>query len=215
MGNRLSTSLNHSIRTPSSRAVVYGTLAKALGPNAASLAGAAFVQDLSKAIKALPDFNLEQELVAVREALTENALNSEALAIEHTRLFARGLCSPYETSYDVKRKAVKTHDLADVAGFYAAFGIKPQGELPDHIVSELEFMSLLCLKEVYALSHGKQAEAEICVEAQHKFVQEHLGRWLSLFSERVREKARLRIYPVVVDLMQRFVVLDASHLESL
>jgi len=170
------------------------------------------LKDLREVLKALPDFNYEQELVVVDDALEKSASNSDALVAEYTRLFLKGVCSPYETSYDVRKENVKTHDLADIAGFYAAFGIKPQGELPDHIVSELEFMSLLCLKEVYALSHKRQDEASICAETQRKFIKEHLGLWLSLFCRRVRENARLPIYPAFADLIRKFVMLDASFL---
>jgi TorA maturation chaperone TorD len=43
--------------------------------------------------------------------------------------------------------------LADVAGFYAAFELTPataRPDMEDHIAAELEFMSVLALKEAYA-----------------------------------------------------------------
>jgi TorA maturation chaperone TorD len=43
--------------------------------------------------------------------------------------------------------------LADVTGFYAAFELTPataRPDMEDHIAAELEFMSVLALKEAYA-----------------------------------------------------------------
>jgi len=214
MVSSLNTTVDDKLRILSSRAVVYSTLAKAFGPNTSSLLDKMTLKDLKEALKTLPNYDVEKELAATSDALARNDLNSEVLALEHTRLFEKGVSPPYETSYNIEREEVKTHDLVDVAGFYAAFGIKPHRELPDHVVSELEFMSLLCLKEAYALSHRKRKEAKICAETQRKFIKEHLGPWLSPFHKRVQENAHLPVYPAISNLLQRFVMLDSSFLSA-
>ena len=65
-------------------------------------------------------------------------------------------CSPYEGSYGAAPLlAGKGAALADIAGFYAAFGMTPgAAEVEDHIAAELEFMSVLALKEAAALAEG-------------------------------------------------------------
>ncbi|MFQ5381669.1 MAG: molecular chaperone, partial [Dehalococcoidia bacterium] len=65
-------------------------------------------------------------------------------------------CPDYETSYSATDIFMQTQAMADVAGFYVAHGLQVGGarrERPDHIATELEFMSFLALKEAYALEH--------------------------------------------------------------
>ncbi|MEE9459581.1 MAG: molecular chaperone TorD family protein [Candidatus Bathyarchaeia archaeon] len=208
----MNTSKDSDIRITVSRAVLYGTLAKALNPNVSYLCTGTLLKDLNGAIRALPNFDLTVELKKISEILGEKKITSAPLTIEHTRLFIKSVSPPYETYYNVQRAMSKMHDLADVSAFYAAFGIKPHGEPPDHIVSELEFMSLLCLKEVNAISHNKSDKAKLCAEIQRKFIKEHLGSWLSLFCKKIQENARLRIYPALANLIHRFIMLDATYL---
>jgi TorA maturation chaperone TorD len=81
------------------------------------------------------------------------------------------------------------HRLADLGAFYRAFGLEVAGdadERHDHICMELEFMSVLAMKEAYALEHQLDAEQLAqCRDAQKKFLREHLGRWASAFARRL------------------------------
>jgi TorA maturation chaperone TorD len=75
---------------------------------------------------------------------------------------------------------VKSFELADIAGFYRAFGVEitPGTERPDHIAVELEFMHLLAVKEVVAAGREDGGEhARICRDARATFFRDHLGRW--------------------------------------
>jgi TorA maturation chaperone TorD len=99
-----------------------------------------------------------------------------------------GGCSPYEGSYGgAPRLAGKGTALADVAGFYAAFGLSPRvAEVEDHIAAELEFMSALALKEAAALAEDLPEGAAITRAAQAAFVRDHLGLWAGAFAETLR-----------------------------
>ncbi|HPC58094.1 MAG TPA: molecular chaperone TorD family protein [Kiritimatiellia bacterium] len=81
------------------------------------------------------------------------------------------------------------HRLADLAAFYRAFGLElaeDAGERHDHICIELEFLCVLAAKEAYAVTNGlDRARLEQCREAEKKFLQEHLGRWVPAFSRRL------------------------------
>lgn len=68
-------------------------------------------------------------------------------------------------------------EMADIAGFYRAFGFDFAGERPDHICLELEFMRILCLKEAMALSANDREKVELTVNAEKEFLLSHLGRW--------------------------------------
>ncbi|MCU0233243.1 MAG: molecular chaperone TorD family protein [Thermoanaerobaculales bacterium] len=77
-------------------------------------------------------------------AAARRASSSADWSAECTGLFEGGCpCAVNETAY-VRRD--KGAILADLAGFYRAFGFAPAadvGEKPDHIVSELQFTALL------------------------------------------------------------------------
>jgi len=104
------------------------------------------------------------------------------------RAATRGVVPVYETSYEPGPGASggPTFQMADIAGFYRAFGFEVSGERPDHIVPELEFLALVLVKEAYALMAGQVEGAEICATARRRFIAEHLGRWLPMLRERAR-----------------------------
>lgn len=197
-----------------SRATLYGFLAKSLGPPQVALSDSMFLENLFKSFETMDILAIEKEMSAVREELSREGIMVEILNNEYTRLFHRGACPPYETSYNPERSFSKTNDLADIAGFYMAFGIKHKDEAPDHIVSELEFMGLICLKEALAVANSMTDEAEICSEARRKFLSEHLGNWVSKYSTRMRNEARLGVYPAIADLVCALVTFDAASAQK-
>lgn len=117
------------------------------------------------------------------------SVSLEELQREHTRLFSltvAGGVPPYETEYGHKDVFFKTQRLADIAGFYRAFGFEVSDlahERVDFIGAELELMFWLTLKEETASQKGRQADANICKEAATKFMTDHLGRWGSFFGD--------------------------------
>lgn len=72
--------------------------------------------------------------------------------------------------------------LADLTGFYKAFGVASGDMILDHLAVECEFMALLLLREAYAESSGNKEMHEIVKDAQKKFIRDHLGRALYYFS---------------------------------
>jgi TorA maturation chaperone TorD len=95
-------------------------------------------------------------------------------------------CPPCEIEYEANTDvAYRSHRLADVAGFYQAFGLRVSargGERLDHITVEAEFLYLLLAKEAAALQQGNQEGAEISRDARRKFFREHVGWWLPAFA---------------------------------
>lgn len=78
--------------------------------------------------------------------------------------------------------------MADIAGFYRAHGLRAGGsekERPDHIVVELDFMSVVARKEALALDRGAFEDASVCRETAASFLQAHLGCWAPAFGRRV------------------------------
>lgn len=102
---------------------------------------------------------------------------------EYSRLFlGHAPCSLHETAYgDGRRIAGRAAELADISGFYRAFGFElseSDPDLPDHIAVELEFYSLLLVKQAYAGSRRRPAQRAITRKAAHRFLEQHLGRWV-------------------------------------
>jgi TorA maturation chaperone TorD len=80
--------------------------------------------------------------------------------------------------------------LADITGFYAAFGLEMPPtvhERADHVSVECEFMSILATKEAWAVESVNQEAVEIFRDAQARFLEDHLGRWLPALARRIEE----------------------------
>ena len=130
---------------------------------------------------------------------------------EYTYLFLRqAVAPPYEGSYLVQSFFVQPQMLADAGGFYSAFGLQVAGDLADHLGAELEFLSVLCLKEAYAREQGWAERAETCVQARRRFLAEHIGRWLPVFVTRVKENARLPLFVALAELTSTLVAFDCA-----
>lgn len=121
---------------------------------------------------------LRDSVATLQAALTASDLVSQQ--VEHNRLFDQSMqCSPYETEYEADPFA-KARQMADISGFYSAFGLAVSSERPtlhDFIGSELEFMSSLARKEAYAAAKHWTRRLEIASEAEAAFLRDHLGRW--------------------------------------
>jgi len=143
--------------------------------------------------------------------------DSEATAQEYVFLFDReARCPPYEGAWgDAPQLAGKPALLADIAGFYAAFGLEPSATHPDaedHVAPECEFMSALCLKEAYALAEGMTEALEVTRGAQASFLSEHLGRWVEAFAGAVKEATPLPYYGALADLLAAWVREEEAEL---
>ena len=125
-------------------------------------------------------------------------------------------CFPHETAHAPEKPVeamLSTFQLADIAGFYRAFGVEiaPETERVDHISAELEFMHLLAVKEALAEAQENPEGVEICRDAARSFLRDHLGRWYPKFCSRLREAAAGPVYAAAGQLLERFLDLEASR----
>lgn len=154
---------------------------------------AALIRELADAVPAelelgeRPLDDLDPTRVLDRLPATPQALNEQ---FENTfGLLVSAACPPYETEYiNSKFDFQRSNTLADVSGFYRAFGLTPDDEhpeRPDHVVLELEFMAqLVGLQRRAAQNSDADAveKAAVCRDAQWRFLQEHLAWWTPAFS---------------------------------
>lgn len=134
-------------------------------------------------------------------------------AYRHAFGLTGSLC--YETEYGLPHEFRQSQEMADLSGFYRAFGFTlggPIRERPDHLAVELEFMHILALKEAYAANQGAVEQVEVCVEAQRKFLQEHLGRWIDLFAHSLALNAGQGVYSSLAHFAADFIKADAARL---
>ncbi len=136
----------------------------------------------------------------------------EEIAYEHTRLFAQGVAvAPCETSYG---RLDKGSQLGQLAALYGLFGAKTGGaesEAPDHICVELEFASLLCLKEALAIEVGEEENAKIARRAQEVLLQEHLGAFAPRFVARLVSTTDLPYYQAASEALARWITRDLEQ----
>ncbi len=138
------------------------------------------------------NFGVWDGSTSLTTSLDFGILDLPALQAWHRRAFGLTGSLCYETECGLPHEFRQSQEMADIAGFYRAFGFNVGGkvrERPDLLSAELEFMHILALKEAYAAEKGVAEHVEICVDAQCKFLQEHLGQWIGLFAESLARSA--------------------------
>ena len=116
-------------------------------------------------------------------------------------------CPPYETLFGNDHVFAQSHVMGDIAGFYKAFGVelsKDVHERLDHLSVELEFMHFLTYKESYSRCHDGMDKTDIVVDAQKKFIRNHIGRWVPLFCWMLAKKSDDGLFQLIADCMSEW-----------
>lgn len=169
------------------RAVVYRTLSIAFQvPTAARL-------DRLGACREFPVLNAalhELGLASISDRPQEDVEATYWRLFGHT---TRGPICACETEYGPDNGFHQPQQLADINGYYLAFGVRPGGQgdvRADHIACECEFMDMLCRKEAL-LANAETLDPlaaetlEATRQAVRTFLRDHLGRFGRAFGTRV------------------------------
>jgi len=175
----------------------------------------------SQSLACLVGAGVSDPFAALRDGINRSATGDPwtlaALQDAHNGLFGhavRGRCPAYESEYGSSEINQRASQLADLAGFYEAFGVvivDIEGGRPDFISVEREFMSLLCAKEALAFDSGDEELLERCRNAQRNFLKDHLARWLPAFARRVIDAHEHALYTALGDVAERFVGAEARR----
>ena len=204
------------------RAVVWEALARLAGDDGAATLGRLGSREqresLEDAACALEGASAA-DLVAEVRALVDAARDALPAALEEdrARLFghtARGEAPPYETEYGRLDTFRQAQEMADLGGFYSAFGLDvdvAERERPDHIAFELEFLLFLTLKEAYELTTGRVEDLEEVRRAQRLFLKEHLGRFGRAFARSLTAHARHPLFCAFGKLLESFLASECAR----
>jgi len=163
----------------------------------AQLAKPEVENDLRAAAAAL---RIETRLIdAILVSFAAGGANEDAYSrlLGHT---VRSDCPPYELEYRSAEVFQQTQTLADIAGFYRAFGFDTTGPLTeraDHAATEWEFLAILSMKESLA---RREEDVDCCVSAQRSFLEDHAAAWMPAFFERIRKAESALFLSRVADL---------------
>lgn len=197
------------------RAFVCTYLAEAFGyPDSETLIGIrAGAADLAFALDAL-GIDGDPRVLTERAAALEKRL-AELQGV-HNALFATTLAAPAsETAYELDKSVRRAVELADVEGFYRAFGVRIAEPVePDGLVAELEFLGMLAHKGLHARLAGETEGAEVCDSAYRAFLTDHLGRWYRPFVERLNEATDEPYYLELARLLVAFLDAEVARLPA-
>ena len=163
---------------------------------------------------------LQKQLDQIEKLVSAECVNWQLtdLQSEHRRVFTNVItldCPPYETLFGNDHVFAQSHVMGDIAGFYKAFGVelsKDIHERLDHLSVEFEFMHFLTYKESYSRCHDGTEKTDIVVDAQKKFVKNHIGRWVPLFSRMLAKKADSGLFKLIADSMSDWMDFEVAFL---
>lgn len=143
--------------------------------------------------------------------LATKRLGSDQLLNSYHQVFSHTLsqtCPPCEMEYERTHVFQLTQQLADLSGFYKAFGAQPvdkSGERVDHFAVQMEFMSWLTLKQAYFIQEENGEAQQIVADAQMKFFKDHLGRWAPLYLQKMLNQQPPEFYQLVAEAASSFL----------
>lgn len=143
-----------------------------------------------------------------------------SVASEYAELFVGPrppLAPPYESVYLGQPKRLFTDQTMEVKRFYRRCGLSvtkdKEWKVPDdHLSLELEFMARLAEREADGAEDAARADATRA--DQLAFLEEHLGRWISLFAERVSKAPCAGFYRAASLFAAEFVEQDREALRE-
>jgi TorA maturation chaperone TorD len=185
---------------------------------------AAVARPLGRGERALADLNPAAALARLPQSAGE--LNE--LYEANFGLLGGSKCPPYETEYVPSKFAFqRSNMLADIAGFYRAFGLQSStvhADRPDHVARQCEFLAQLIELERQALRKATpegQAQAEICQQALARFLHEHAAWWLPAFARLLARQNPGGFYEAIAEFLAALVAAERalagvqpSHVEA-
>ncbi len=146
-----------------------------------------------------------------------NALTSpgegDVLAVEYTRLFDAGASGPPCPLYGGLYGGARMKAMEEAVRFYNHFGLtlsEAQRELPDHLITQLEFLHFLCFREAEALQ--QDADPAPFQRAQRDFIARHPGAWLPKLGPKLAKQEAAPFFTVLLGLLADLLARESERL---
>lgn len=130
------------------------------------------------------------------------------LAREYDRLFRASEIWLYVTEYLARNEFQRSNYLADIMGFYYAFGVEPDNDRADNLTSAFEFMYYLIFKALYASQqqHDQQkVNVMVCLDALRAFFGDYVYLPARKISSAVLSKTRHQFYRMMAQELLEFL----------
>ena len=214
----MTTTQNNMAETAASRSNVYGLLAAVFRaePSAQFLARLK-APEFADVLESL-DLTLGNDFDdSPCETLAED------LAVEYARLFIGPgpHISPYESvNIEFENPMEATYwgpQTVKVKKFIEAAGLEYDEcftGMPDHLSAELEFMQRLASKEAEAWAEPNKEFATNILKIEQRFLDEHLSRWASRFSEKVIDMSERPFYLRFAEMMKGFLEIETRNVPA-
>ncbi len=150
------------------------------------------------------------------EHFADFATEADAIRAEYDRLFRAADVWLYGAEYVIDNEFQRARMLADIMGFYNAFGLEPDRDRPDAITCEMEFMHCLILKTTRAgaglVADDDGEKAAVCRDGQVKFFAEHVAPTATNIANRVIEQSQHEFYTQAAQQLLEFIDEERQHL---
>lgn len=142
----------------------------------------------------------------------------EALALEYDRLFRSSQVWLYGAEHIAENEFQRAKILADINGFYRAFGLETNKDRPDSLPCELEFMHYLIFKESHAKKmkdpRDSKEKASISVDAEKKFFTEHLYPACENIARKIITQAKDKFYIGIAEELLQFLKAELAFFKG-
>jgi TorA maturation chaperone TorD len=147
----------------------------------------------------------------------------EDLAVEYTRLFLGPdkHISPHESIHHKRDDGdwgqLWGKDTILIKKFIETTGLEYKSEytgLPDHVSVELEFMNKVTEREAQAWEENDSDGTLNCLKIEKKFIDEHLGKWIPQFCDKIMSEAGLSFYREMAKVTKHFIEFEKEEINK-
>ncbi len=137
----------------------------------------------------------------------------DELAIEYTRLFDAGASGPPCPLYGGLYGDARMKTMEECVRFYNHFGLtlsETQRELPDHLLTQLDFLHFLCFREAQALQ--QRGDPAAFRRAQRDFIARQPGAWIEKLSARLAEHEGAPFFRALIGALAHLLASESERL---
>ncbi|MDP6980228.1 MAG: molecular chaperone TorD family protein [Myxococcota bacterium] len=141
--------------------------------------------------------------------------DEDHLCVEYTRLFDAGASGPPCPLYGGLYTDARMKTMEECVRFYNHFGLtlsQEQRELPDHVLTQLDFLHFLCFQEALALQ--QEGDPAPFRRAQRDFLARQVETWLPKLVDKLSAQNASPFFAGLIGLLSAFVASESQRLAA-